>query len=854
MSLKEHTKEIFSRYGLNDSEIKVLLAYLGLSQATCSLISEFLKIEYEEVKTITEKLVQEGFLKEIKTKEGHLPNRYLPLEPYFSLYIKESSGFREEIEKIKDAVLQDQSKRFKELENIKNKSVSEVDGAVDNQVSNFFKVSDEHDTDKKAVINNTKDRFTNTTKTLESQIHEIIDRNYSELNSDVNQMDNNATKVMDDSSISLNQITDTHIAQTEQLESKIHQLINNLNQQLKNISDGFIDKTENRKNEAKAGINKIISDLLKDFALRSKNLETEMKKDLDSHVETHKENAQELTPALEEILAKYMSRMHDTVEELKRDISKLLFTHIDHIVATTDTMRGDLQEKIDSRQNKLIGQIKSFEDNTVVLIDNLIDISSKLTNLSKLLSKRGSAFKALFLGKHKDWVSLNEDIQEKISKLSSSTKSDFIGSTSEYIENTNSTKDSMKNEITSILSDEHSHLKGETDELDNKAQQTVNAELEGLAGELSTKIDATLQKNVQHCRETTVKLKDSIESSFSTHKNDFDAAINRHLNNSLSYYDDYDKDTKTTMNGYYSDINFEHNKIKSDTSAQKSQHIADIKKHAELFENIKEDTKKKHNEIFNGRLAKIRGDFDNGKNETSEKINSENSLFTNECSEIDTKLHNLLEDHKSKYKDNANMLQQSLTNTVNENNQNLKDAIADFTLNFMNNIDEANEIATSNEEKLTDIFTSSSNIIEVPESSTWHIVGMPAIIEYINDALTRVKSSIIVVSHEVIPKVLETMSKMAYERKSGRFFMTTHWSPEYEPILSKMKSLGNIQFRQMKSAGSFLAMTRDAEEVLLAPVVGDQESIKAVVSTQEGFCKLYSQIIGPVFQANSRPI
>ena len=69
-----------------------------------------------------------------------------------------------------------------------------------------------------------------------------------------------------------------------------------------------------------------------------------------------------------------------------------------------------------------------------------------------------------------------------------------------------------------------------------------------------------------------------------------------------------------------------------------------------------------------------------------------------------------------------------------------------------------------------------------------------------------------------------------------------------------MKSLGNIQFRQLKSKGDFIAMTKDAEEVLLAPVAGDQDALVAMVSTQDGYCKLYSQIIGPVFQANSRPI
>ena len=214
----------------------------------------------------------------------------------------------------------------------------------------------------------------------------------------------------------------------------------------------------------------------------------------------------------------------------------------------------------------------------------------------------------------------------------------------------------------------------------------------------------------------------------------------------------------------------------------------------------------------------------------------------------------MLEDHKSKYQENATFLQQSLTRTINETTQNTKDAIADFTLQFMNGIDEATEVAINNEEKLSNILEASASIIEVPEATTWHIVGMAGIVEAVSDMLGRVKSSIIVVTPTVTPKIMETMSQMAYRRKAARFFYTTHWTPEFETILTRMKALGNIQFRQMKTAGNFIAVTKDAEEVILAPFSKREDEIIAVVSTQEGFCSLYSQIIGPVFQANSRPI
>ena len=61
----------------------------------------------------------------------------------------------------------------------------------------------------------------------------------------------------------------------------------------------------------------------------------------------------------------------------------------------------------------------------------------------------------------------------------------------------------------------------------------------------------------------------------------------------------------------------------------------------------------------------------------------------------------MLEDQKAKYRENATSLQTEFDGqTVPDNIQNVKNAIADFTLNFMNSIDAATEKAENNEEKI----------------------------------------------------------------------------------------------------------------------------------------------------------
>ncbi|MHA1109748.1 MAG: hypothetical protein ACTSRE_01505 [Promethearchaeota archaeon] len=830
MSLKEESREIFRTYGLNDEEINVLTAYLGNPQSTASFISTYLEMNYELVKTITEKLVTENFLKEIKSEVK--VSRYIPLEPYFSLVIEESKKFRGKIEKIKDSVLEDQSKRFDNLETIRTTSVGEIDQRVEEQVETFFRDSDEHDSEKRTAIEKAKDRFTTTARDT-----------YSKLDQDVREVeakaaalwDNHAAKFNGDNE-SLNSKLDTlseeQVSKTGVLETDLHSIVDNLNGQLKGIADGFVGNFEGGITTAKDGINTIVADLLKDFAERVGKLDTEIKKQLDEHVDFHKEHAEALKPSLDEILAKYMQRINDLLEELKRTITKLLYEQADHIKSTTDGL-----------QNLLKQNVSGFEENTLMLIDNLADISSKLSGLSHDLAKRGSAFKALFIGKHKEWKALNEEVKERVGKLSTSVKEGFTASTGEYTE---------KNQ--SILTEENSKLKVETDELDKKAQNSVNAEMEGLAGDLSAEIDATFAKNIDHCKDTTVKLKDLTQSTLESHEIEYDAAISRHLKTSLAHYEDSDREVKHKVTEWYSEMDSNHvvakNKVTAETTQQKTDinsHLKETKEknveHAKTFESDKNGLKEAQNEKYNGSLTR------------SEKyINDEIDLFQNETKELNDKIHAMLEDHKSKHQENASFLQQSLTRTINETTQNTKDAIADFTLQFMNGIDEATEVAINNEDKLSNILEASASIIEVPEATTWHIVGMAGIVEAVSDMLGRVKSSIIVVTHQVVPKIMETMSQMAYRRKAARFFYTTHWTPEFETILTRMKALGNIQFRQMKNQGNFIAVTKDAEEVLLAPFSKKEEEIIAVVSTQEGFATLYSQIIGPVFQANSRPI
>ncbi|MBY9018384.1 MAG: hypothetical protein KGD66_06080, partial [Candidatus Lokiarchaeota archaeon] len=690
MSLKEFTKEVFTRYGFTEEQILIYLGYLRVPRATSSevyltLTGDYEELTYEKVLEETNQLVEKGFLK-------HVPgivDRYIPLEPFFELFTSETEIFRNEIAQIKDRILADQANRFEKLESIQDKSINEVVTAVDGQLKLFFEDSDTKSNFKTDKISGARNRFTDTSKTLEENIHSIL---------------------------------------------------NVLNSDLKNISEARIKENESEVNETKDDLTGLITNLLSDFSSRVENIERELKQDLDEHVNRHRTIANDLKPRIEQILEKYLERMDKIITDLKQRISNLLKEHATHLKNTTDTLQTNLKSTVDERHRILNDQSNDFKSMTLTLINNLLEHANRFTDFSGEMAKKGF----FWMGKKKKYKARNETTIQNILKFTEPMKDDFIKTTEDYIKDTRQTTDDTKNDITNIFTRENENLGTETTELDHKAQETINVQLETLATDMAGEIDTTLQNGIKDCSSTTIKLKDSLESSIKQHHRQYDEAISRHKDDSLKHYTEFDTDVKRIKENWIRDV----------------------------------DDK-----------------FIVGKRDVSDKITAEISLWGDESADLDRTLSEMLNDHKSKYEENAKTLQNSLSNTTKDTAQNIKDAIADFTLQFMNSIDDGTELSEHNEDKLKDIFNASSALPEIAEITTWQVIGRDAMVSAIKDAIYRTKSSVIVVTPVVIPEVLQVVSEFAFQKKAARFMLTSHFPmDQYGDIIRKMMKLGNIQF------------------------------------------------------------
>ena len=122
----------------------------------------------------------------------------------------------------------------------------------------------------------------------------------------------------------------------------------------------------------------------------------------------------------------------------------------------------DLKERVETRHGELTGQVTSFKDAALELMDNLKDTSDRYNGFAEDLAKRGSAWKALLFGKHKEFQEIYKEIQDRIGTLSDSMKKSFEDSTADYIQRNGDTTTQLKSDIDSIMEGENQSMKNET--------------------------------------------------------------------------------------------------------------------------------------------------------------------------------------------------------------------------------------------------------------------------------------------------------------------------------------------------------------------------------------------------------
>jgi hypothetical protein len=102
---------------------------------------------------------------------------------------------------------------------------------------------------------------------------------------------------------------------------------------------------------------------------------------------------------------------------------------------------------------------------------------------------------------------------------------------------------------------------------------------------------------------------------------------------------------------------------------------------------------------------------------------------------------------------------------------------------------------------------------------------------------------------------LELFAEVAYTHNPSQFLLIANWDlARHGDVIKKMMMLGNVSFRQLDYPAVFYALARDNREIMLAIDTHGPDSTVSITSSHKDYVNLFSQFIGPMIQAISKPI
>jgi len=237
------------------------------------------------------------------------------------------------------------------------------------------------------------------------------------------------------------------------------------------------------------------------------------------------------------------------------------------------------------------------------------------------------------------------------------------------------------------------------------------------------------------------------------------------------------------------------------------------------------------------------------------EIDSTFSRHFDDCNEMTGSLvkksDELLTAHQDGYEESSNKMVRGLTNCIDRDeaaiNQNANKMLKEFTDNTTKMANESNSVETLMRTAWAEI----TDTQQINADKTWHYVTKRAILNHLRDMVKRTKSTVTI----VVPNLDEAPSKEIKEMSKAIRINIVAGVDEaiHKRLLKELLAQGNVRIWSLTEK-DYVSCTRDAEEVLIAPVAKRDLDCVATVSVEENYVKLYHKFIGPMWMASSREI
>ncbi|WP_457558442.1 hypothetical protein [Candidatus Harpocratesius sp.] len=453
MSLKERIPKIYEHYGLSEAELDVYTVVLKYTQVTVSEIAGILnKNNLMEIQPIVDKLEQLKFIHKIPG----IVDRYIPLEPYLELFEKEALHFRDVISEIKDNVLSDQASRFENLEDSEKSTTEQVKSFVETQISDVFRESDQQDVEKKTLIENAINRYTETSNELEKQIEQSTFQARDEFES-------------------------TRIEYTEKVKKTTEDARDRLKETCKNVEDEIqkgLFLARDRFQETSTNVENEIQNIMYNSRDRYEKTSLDLEKDLHEHIDHNYDQFKNAVNShdsqVNQTIDDHITKFKTDKENFNAQIDDFTSLHKTQYQEFETEMHGMI-DTLNQDLKQIAEEFKQTYDNTTVdhknvwnqIVDDILkDFSERVNSLENECKQQLDEHVEL----HKENVSeLHPKVKETLEK---------------YLMRMKNVVDDLKNEFSNLLTIQIENNKHYTEKIQNDIKERVETRHSELAGQV----------------------------------------------------------------------------------------------------------------------------------------------------------------------------------------------------------------------------------------------------------------------------------------------------------------------------------------------------------------------------------
>ncbi|MFX1486046.1 MAG: helix-turn-helix domain-containing protein [Promethearchaeota archaeon] len=815
---------------LSEEEAKTYVYLLIVGQLTASEVSLYTEIPYDTTIEILGKLKErhmaketpglvarfsavapyEGFAKQLQAFQGRLVRIRDDVDTVIKSFLKKlttdvsqwkvslSNAVNLQVNKAKEQIQKTKDDTTVSLQEVLESSKSHLSSGIDSRVKGDKTETDAFVNSAVGEMSALLDRFESDAVSLKEELDSYLDKNLEDVSREITSQKAETVGVLDESKGSFDDTSDQLLTYLKGvLSSSVDHHKEQFSDLQKNLNTAVTDFREKLKSDMTGFLDKISQDFV-EWSSKHQDMSSQRCKYFSETVDSMKNSVDESANSLKYAINTTLSASHD---ELRTETANLKETLSEVLVQ----YKGSFENSLSETKEKLIELISET-------------FQSQLDQYSKL----SEDFKKDVLSamdKHTDWyetsigeiqqssVDTLDKVQTKISEEVAAASENFTTATSSYLQELAKSSDQSKEAITATITGQNKKLKTAVKLLQTAYARTIKdtlSEFESALLNLENDVSSKLNTDAEQISSAIEESKGRIEEKTS-------AAIQKYTADNSNSKTSVEGSSKAFSEGF-----------------------------RELTETMKSDVKtlgSEHAKSFAAFAKEVNSSLGEKLTESVERLISNNA--------------DMLASHESQYIDNSKELKSKLVGNVDSVIDVIKSTSNDINRKAGESMNLIGADAKNNEEMLMAAWNEVSRTALSEAQESWHLVTKTAILVHITDMLLRTKSTITIVIPELADVPIENL--LATRPQIRVHVVTGIDMTKDVPKIKRLLEKGNIRVWDRPARDSF-GCARDAEEVMLAPAVGEPQRIVATISEHPGYVELFHKIFGPMWMASSREI